>query len=405
MKRWTILTLALALLVSGLPALSQGGSPIAMAGEWLASQQQPDGSFAGEAQTTAIATIALGTLDRDTAAARDWLESNFTEDWDLRTVSWGVIALTVTDSDPGTFADGALLASYTEQFRAARGEDTQALCLGLLARHNLDIPLPETAVGALVSFQQEDGGFSATPDGETDVVTTSLCTQVLSLTDQQEALDNAMAYLGETQLEDDGWSSTGAEASDPLGTAHAMQALISIDEDLGAWGNPERTLVRFMDRETGAFATPADEDETSTLKSTATSILVFEGLSLATLAGSVAEDETSDAAGAGPALDPNWKLVGDGYGIELDTADDFFVTVIDPFDNTTEYYGVEIINWTAEYRYTGYIVEEHLPAEILLWMGEQDPSTWENISNTTLELLPDDVIAQLPDEVQARVTE
>jgi hypothetical protein len=87
---------------------------------------------------------------------------------------------------------------------------------------------------------------------------------------------------------------------------------------------------------------------------------------------------------------------------ELDTADDFFVTVIDPFTQE-ELYGVQIINWVAEYQYTGYIVEQFLPGEILVWMGEQDPTTWENISDETLKKLPPEELAKLPAEVQARV--
>jgi uncharacterized surface protein with fasciclin (FAS1) repeats len=115
----------------------------------------------------------------------------------------------------------------------------------------------------------------------------------------------------------------------------------------------------------------------------------------------------------GPALDAqNWAPVMGGFNDfapseeftmpELDTADDFFVTVIDPFTQE-ELYGVEIINWVAEYQYTSYIVEQFLPGEVLVWMGEQDPTTWENISDETLKKLPAEELAKLPAEVQARV--
>ena len=66
---------------------------------------------------------------------------------------------------------------------------------------------------------------------------------------------------------------------------------------------------------------------------------------------------------------------------------------------------IEIINWTSEYQYTGYIVEQFLTAETLLWMAEQDPTVWDNISVGTLQTISSDVLAQLPEEVQARATE
>ena len=111
-------------------------------------------------------------------------------------------------------------------------------------------------------------------------------------------------------------------------------------------------------------------------------------------------DETTGIA-EGPALDPNWEPVMGGFGMdELDTADDFFITVVDPFTDE-ELYGVQIINWVAEYEYTGYIIEQFLPAEVLLWMGEQDHTIWQNISPVVLEKLPDAEFAKLPESVQA----
>jgi transforming growth factor-beta-induced protein len=118
------------------------------------------------------------------------------------------------------------------------------------------------------------------------------------------------------------------------------------------------------------------------------------------------ETEEGDSAfPEGPALQQNWAIVGDGFGMEeLDSADDFFVTVNDPFTGD-ELYGVQIINWTAEYEHTGFIVENSLPADVLIWMAEQDPTTWENISPVTVSLLPAEELAKLPEEVQALAAE
>jgi len=130
---------------------------------------------------------------------------------------------------------------------------------------------------------------------------------------------------------------------------------------------------------------------------------------IAELEAMQAEEGTEDAAGSsmeeGPALDPNWAAVAGGFKMaELDTADDFFVTVIDPFatGDDAELYGIEIINWTADYQYTGFIVAQFLPAEVLIWMAEQDPTIWETISDGVLAKLPAEELAKLPEDVQAR---
>jgi uncharacterized surface protein with fasciclin (FAS1) repeats len=114
---------------------------------------------------------------------------------------------------------------------------------------------------------------------------------------------------------------------------------------------------------------------------------------------------SSSGMSEGPALDANWAAVAGGFGMaELDSADDFFVDVIDPFaeGEAAQLYGIEIINWTADYQYTGFIVERFLPAEVLIWMAEQDPSVWEGISESVLALLPAEELAKLPEDVQAR---
>lgn len=117
----------------------------------------------------------------------------------------------------------------------------------------------------------------------------------------------------------------------------------------------------------------------------------------------------SEDVAEGPALAPLWEAFVAGEGAfnmpELDTADDFFVTVIDPFapEDDNELYGIEIINWVGEYTYTTILVESHLTADVLLFMAEQDPTVWENISDVVLGKLPPEVLAELPEDVQARV--
>lgn len=388
---------------------AQFGDSIADSLEWLNTQQQSNGSFGDEVGATAMATFAFTSSNSENPAAFEWLEAQDFNTIGLDEVSLAITALIAAERDVADFADGNLLARYSELMREnPQDQHTDALCLGLIARYNLDVPLQDDTLSVLLERQQSDGGFGVRVDDASDVTTSSLCVHVLAAIDNTDALSASLSFLRNTQLEDDGWSIDPEEtgSSDALGTAFAMLALIAADEPFSDWGNPERTLVLFADNETGAFTFTGDAlsaDATFTdIISTIVAIPVFQGVSLNSYAPTERVTETvTDADSDIPVLDANWKLVGDGFGIELDTADDFFVTVVDPFTDN-ELSGVEIINWTADYSFTGYIVESHLTAEMLLWMATQDPSVLENISVSALTLMSDEELALLPEDVQAR---
>jgi len=180
-----------------------------------------------------------------------------------------------------------------------------------------------------------------------------------------------------------------------MGLTAANDSSLSTDAAFSA-------LLVALDEE-GRFEDYVGAPQIDNILATAVAVPVFRGLSLLDIAAPLADDaSTANNFPEGPPLDASWETIADGFGMsELNTADDFFVTVIDPFTGE-ELYGVQIINWAAEYQYTGFIVRNNLPAEVLLWMAEQDPSIWENISDETLRELPEDVIAELPDDIQAR---
>ncbi len=406
MRKLTLIFLAIVLIAA--PTI-YAQDPATMAGNWLMEYQREDGSFDEDYRLTSLSVIALASVGQENEAALAWLESNFSEELDLSELSLAVTAVVATENDIGSFAEGALLANYTGALRAERGEDIEGLCYGLIARHSLGVALPETAVSGLVALQQaEDGGFGNKMGDPSDVLTTSACIHILAVAEQPDALEDALSFLQAVQLDDDGWAVDPEGAtSDALATAFAAQALIAAGETLTDWGSPERTLFASLDAETGAFVVEGSDEMTA--MATAIALPVFRGKSLISFGGDASTGEDSSQADSdhveGPPLDPNWKLVGDGFGMdELDTADDFFVTVVDPFTDD-ELYGIQIINWTSEYQYTGYIVEQYMTADILIWMAEQESSTWDNITVATLELLPDEELAQLPDEIQALLSE
>ncbi|NJL94551.1 MAG: terpene cyclase/mutase family protein [Anaerolineae bacterium] len=295
----------------------------------------------------------------------------------------------------------------------SRGEDLNGLCFGLTSMINLGAPVPPTALGGLVALQNEDGGFGTGPGAESQLDTTGLCVQVLSETDQTEAEEAALGYLEAEQNEDGGWGILAEGTSDALATSLVVTALLAAEEDLAEWDNPEMWLFMAMN-EDGTFDL---EDPGSQLFASVLTAMAFRGASFVTPGQMMDMDEmggegedTGSAEGGeamameeGPALDANWAAVSGGFGMpELNTADDFFVTVVDPFTDD-ELYGVEIINWTADYQYTGFIVEQFLTAEVLNWMAEQDPTVWETLSDSVLEKLSATELEQLPAEVQARV--
>lgn len=115
------------------------------------------------------------------------------------------------------------------------------------------------------------------------------------------------------------------------------------------------------------------------------------------------EPTTDIGASAIPQLDSQWQMVASGFQVEeLDSADDLLTTTVTIPSTNQELTGIEIINWLAEYELAKSIVAEHLPADVILWMAKQDASVWDNISVATLNLLPENVVAEFPSEVQAR---
>ncbi|MBZ0307684.1 MAG: terpene cyclase/mutase family protein [Anaerolineae bacterium] len=408
--------IALIFLLSLVPAAAAQGDPAMSAADWVESQQAEDGSFAGgDADITSAVAIALALLERPNEQAMTWLENYVIENQDtlaLDTVSTILLAAIAHDLDPATFAEGVAIAKHMELLRAARGEDITGMCFGLIAMNAMGQTLPPVAVSGLTSLQNEDGGFGAEAGGASEPVYTATCLHVLVTAGETEAVEAAKTYLAETALPDGGWTTLAAETSDGFATAFTLLGLTAAGDTVSEdWGQAVGYLFSQQDQETGKVVALPDmaEQDSLNVASTAIFMMVFRGFSYNDIGG-VAEEETSTAetaatADEGPALDPNWEPVRDGFGMEeLNTADDFFVTVVDPFTDE-ELYGVEIINWVAEYQYTGYIIEQFLPAEVLLWMNEQDAATFENIGDETLELLPPDVLAQLPEEIQARVTE
>ncbi len=403
---------------------AQGGDPAVIAAEYLKSQQLEDGSWDNDLSATSLAVISLSALGEDTSAAVAWMESEVLtfsfpdEAPNVDTAATVLIAVAATGGDVTTFAEGQLLVSFSESLMQSRGEDITELCFGLVALPALGQEFPSTAIMGLGMLQNEDGGYGtpaedvAETESSSTVEDTSICVQVLAAAGEADALAKALEYLKASQKEDGGWamSFTDDGTSDPFATALVIQALLAAGEELADWGNPENLLFGFINFETGEVIFGDGSIPAANIMSTALAVQVFRGVVWTDLGAGVSEGEgeaTSDggesaAVEEGPALDPNWAVVAGGFAMaELDTADDFLVTVVDPF-NGDELFGVQIINWTAEYTYTPFLIEQFMTADVLLWLADHEPDFWTNLSDVAIGLLPADVLAQLPEDVQAR---
>jgi len=262
------------------PLVSPGVRSARQALAWLRTQQQDDGGFSGFGHNAGFAcdaVLAIVTAGQDPA---DWrtptsgsagLMEYLTRAapgfaTSAQTTGKLIMAVVAAAQDPYRFGrlnlvsklgslahDGAYGSSATDQAWAMLG----------LAAANL--PVPQTAVAKLLSFQQESGAWEGGPGWGPDTNTTALALQALSVAGEPSvsgAVRKAIAYLATQQNDDGGFPYTkpsvyGTE-SDANSTAVTVQGLVAAGEDpLGAaWtrsgGNPLAGLLR-LQVASGAF--------------------------------------------------------------------------------------------------------------------------------------------------------
>lgn len=97
-----------------------------------------------------------------------------------------------------------------------------------------------------------------------------------------------------------------------------------------------------------------------------------------------------------PALNADWKMIGDFMGVELNTADDFSRF----FPDTTAF--LNSLFDSAQGAAFAPRLFGGLSAEALLYMGDKDPNLLNNLRVEALALLPAETMAALPAAVQDR---
>ena len=241
----------------------------AAAVQWLAAQQQADGSFASfdPVATTMDAVMAGVSAGVDVST---WVSAEEATPMDYLATQIEVCladpgkagkllsAVVAAGQDVHAFGGQDLLAAVQAMggdsgaFGATAPQQAWAI-LGLLAAGS---ELPEGALDQLRAMQQADGGWDSGWGEDAD--TTALALQALlaaNVSAKDDAVVKGLAYLRMKQAPTGGFVSY-SEESNPNTTAYVLQALLAANEDLaGCQQNgvgPLDDLLTFK-LESGAF--------------------------------------------------------------------------------------------------------------------------------------------------------
>lgn len=269
-----VLALFLTIILSAImwqPVAAQSAA-VAAALQWVAGQQQADGSFAGfgpgDTADAVVAFVAGG--QQPPASAVNYLAGQAAS---YGTSSAGataklILAAVAAGRDPLNFGGVNLARQLGSTYSATTGQygsDVYGHALALLAIKAMGAQPPAAAIDRLVSLQLRDGGWSfdgAAASGS-DTNTTALAVMALAgRARAADALNAARAYLRGQQNPDGGfpYSQTSAfgNASDANSTAAVAMAIIALGEDPGgaAWkqgdATPLSALAAFQNS-SGAF--------------------------------------------------------------------------------------------------------------------------------------------------------
>jgi hypothetical protein len=231
--------------------------------DWLLSQQAADGGWyesfteRSGAAITAQVSLALWAAGIDPASL-DPSPIQFLKNYTNRNaqilerglalqLAW--LAL-VTEEDPRRFGGVDLLALIAEIDPASGlfGASAYEHCYSVLILAAWEETIPPSAYAAITDRQGEAGGWAFSESTPPDTVTTSLCLQALLGTANAEAaIMVGLDFLRAGQLGDGTWPFQPGEfrqvERDAYSTAWALMALRATNQDLAAWGHPERALA------------------------------------------------------------------------------------------------------------------------------------------------------------------
>ncbi|MDX2137662.1 MAG: efflux RND transporter permease subunit [Chloroflexota bacterium] len=135
-----------------------------------------------------------------------------------------------------------------------------------------------------------------------------------------------------------------------------------------------------------------------------TAIAANEQPSAAAALASLYTSNIPPADPAAPPINEAWGFVANFYGIELDTADDFF-RFPDDFRFATAAEFMNSFFVTAQGANFAPNLFGNLSVEAAQYIQARDASVFENLRSEALQLLPEAVLAALPESVQQRAAE
>ncbi len=280
---WLVAVMALFVALASVAAQAQTDTDGAVdqAIDYIHTQQQPDGSFAGlGAGSTADAVYALlaagedaTAIEKDGNSAIDFIKAQTAEAQKPGSAAKFALALLAAGEQPtldnGTDLLDVIDGSYNQE-TGQYGEDVTTHAYAVLALIAAEGNVPDQAVEALRSLQRPDGGWSFDGTGDSDTNTTSLAVQALVAAGENgDAVDRAVEYYRGQQNDDGGFPSSQTSEfgtdSDANSTALSIQALVAAGQNLDDWAKndttPTERLLQFQN-DSGAFryndATPED---------------------------------------------------------------------------------------------------------------------------------------------------
>ena len=277
--------LIVALVGNSLGAISASASPdtraVGPAIDWLRSQEQPNGGYAGfsgstDPGTTADVVQAIASTGIDPNTVSDGgpslIEFLKSQSSSYSTTVGGAakitLAVVASGSDPRDFAGLNLVNSILSHYDPSTGLFDPQLYVhayALLALSAAGETVPEQAVNALEQHQSADGGWAftgATEPGQADSNTTAVAVEALVATGHASSpsIPRAMSYLTKLAA-DDGLYAYQATAGIPLvgdanSTALVIQAMLATGQstDSPAVVSATTALNTLRVSDTGAFA-------------------------------------------------------------------------------------------------------------------------------------------------------
>ncbi len=226
--------------------------------EWIASQQQDDGSFAGgwsgNEGTTIDAMLAIAAAGKNPQdftsssgnGALDYLADHAQDYASQSAAAAGklLFGLVNAGASRAPFGDTNLVISMTNYYSPTTGMfgagstwDQAWSIIGVMAASNalsetMPITIPQQAVTYLKDLQVDDGGWGFGSSGSVDG--TGLALQALAaagVSKDDTAVSAGIDYLWATQNADGGWGDACGSGTSASSTALAIQGLLAYDED------------------------------------------------------------------------------------------------------------------------------------------------------------------------------